>query len=80
MLNGVAAAGRRNSAILEREMPLSKGYSRKTVSKNISTLWHEGYRAKSGKQAVAIALSMARRSAQKSGRKPSYLFRRRKVK
>lgn len=45
-------------------MPLSKGSSKKTVSKNISKLVHEG---RPQQQAVAIALSEARRS--KGGKK-----------
>ena len=43
-------------------MPLSKGSSKKSVSKNISTLRHEG---KKEDQAVAIALDIARRNKRK---------------
>lgn len=48
-------------------MPLKKGYSKKTVSKNISTEMAAG---KPQKQAVAIALETARAAAEKAG-KPS---------
>ena len=39
-------------------MPLLKGYSKKTVKKNIKTLLSEGYPQK---QAVAISMSSAKR-------------------
>tara|TARA_R100000482_G_scaffold111127_1_gene53415 strand:+ start:760 stop:900 length:141 start_codon:yes stop_codon:yes gene_type:complete len=46
-------------------MPLIKGYSRKTINKNIRTEMRSG---KSRKQATAIALSVARKTKKKRKR------------
>jgi len=47
-------------------MPLAKGSSQKTISKNIREMMREGTRPR--KQVIAIALSTARKSKRKDKR------------
>lgn len=47
-------------------MPLKKGYSKETVSKNVKTEMKSG---KSQKQAVAIALNVAKKAKAKAKKK-----------
>jgi len=47
-------------------MPLSKGKSKESISKNISELAHSG---REKKQAIAIALNVARKSGAKIPKK-----------
>lgn len=49
----------------EQKMPLAKGYSKKTIGKNIGS---EKKAGKPLKVAVAIAMSKARASAKKAGK------------
>jgi hypothetical protein len=51
-------------------MPLARGFSRSVISKNIRELRHAGRKPR---QAVAIALSEARRSAARHGAHPAHL-------
>jgi hypothetical protein len=46
-------------------MPLKKGYSQKTIGKNVSTEMKAG---RPQKQAIAIALNTARKSAMAAGK------------
>lgn len=57
------------------KMPLAKGYSEKSVKKNIKKLKEEGYEAKGGKQAVAIALQTACTACKKAGKKECKMCR-----
>jgi hypothetical protein len=51
-------------------MPLRKGYSQKTMSRNIREMVKAGHPVK---QAVAAAYSTARKAAKRAGKRPSHL-------
>jgi len=51
-------------------MPLKKGYSRASMSKNIRTEMRAG---RPQKQAIAIAYSVARKAAKSAGKRPGHL-------
>jgi hypothetical protein len=58
-------------------VPLFKGYSRKTIGRNIRRSIHEG---RPRKQAIAIALNTARVSAREAGKRPVWLSLRKRGK
>ena len=60
-----SAGGFGPSLLLETVMPLKKGYSRDTIGKNIKM---EEKAGRPKKQAVAIALNVAREAAMKAGK------------
>jgi hypothetical protein len=51
--------------LMENDMPMTKGYSKKSISKNIAMEMKAG---KPQKQAVAMALGMASKSAKAAGK------------
>lgn len=53
-------------------MPLKKGYSQGSISRNVKTEIKAG---RPQKQAVAIAMSIARKAAKKAGKHPAHLKR-----
>jgi len=70
LVDGIRRKRERNCGAGGIQMPLKKGYSRKTISKNISEMIHSGY---SQKQAIAASLSSARKHAKAAGKRPSHL-------
>jgi hypothetical protein len=50
---------------MEKDMPMTKGYSKKSIGKNIAMEMKAG---KPQKQAVAMALGMASKSAKAAGK------------
>ena len=56
-------------------MPLAQGYGKKSISKNIKKLKEEGYEAKGGKQAIAIALQTACKACKKAGKEKCEMCR-----
>ena len=51
--------------LMGKDMPMTKGYSKKSISKNIAMEMKAG---KPQKQAVAMALGMASKSAKAAGK------------
>ena len=51
--------------LMENDMPMTKGYSKKSIGKNIAMEMKAG---KPQKQAVAMALGMASKSAKAAGK------------
>ena len=51
-------------------MPLKRGYSKNSISSNISREMHRG---KPQKQAIAIAMSTARKAAKAAHKRPAHL-------
>jgi len=51
-------------------MPLKRGYSRSTISKNIRSETRSGT---PNRQAIAIAYDVARKAAKAAGKRPAHL-------